>query len=161
MPALRWIEGGESKPAIGEAAAGSLARSLGRAQEETAAADLDHGSSSAFAAHARSSRNLGRNLAQLVDCCLSFQQTLADPRGRHAADRARSLARVAPARWSPFLPRYIFLGSAKRERARQERGGTDVVLSSRSVADENLSFLMHEDHGKCVLDSGILQSTIE
>ena len=41
------------------------------------------------------------------------------------------------------------------------RGGTDVVLSSRSVADENLSFLVHEDHGNFVLGSGIFQSTIE
>ena len=68
MPALRGIEGGESKPAIGER---RPARSGGPRKGEprpAPTADLDHGSS-AFAA--RSSRNLGRNLAQLVGCCPS------------------------------------------------------------------------------------------
>ena len=67
----------------------------------------------------RRSRNLGRNLAQLVGCYLSFLPAATSTPTWPPRRRLSALTRVAPAGVRSFLG--IFLGSAERERAVEGR----------------------------------------
>ena len=80
------VDRGWRKQASDRRGGGRLARAGGSGKGEHCTADLDHGPSAFAAARGRHATLGGISRNSWAAVCPSFQQPLAHPRGRHAAD---------------------------------------------------------------------------